>query len=148
MANDSRLLKLMIAHHGLIEALLAVFKDNLSDLEKAQKALDDFRWQTEKHFFAEEKINFRFVFYTQEDLYKITQHLIEEHSQILGMMNRIERQLQEKKKIELDALSDLLQRHRETEEKILYPKMDEFLSQHQKDLIIGRINEVALKIND
>jgi len=66
----------------------------------------------------------------------------------LGMMNRIERQLQEKKKIELDALSDLLQRHRETEEKILYPKMDEFLSQHQKDIIIGRINEVALKIND
>lgn len=145
MANDNRLLKLMIAHHGLIEVLLAVFKDSLSDSEKAPKALGDFRWQAEKHFFAEEKVNFRFVFYNQEDLYKIIRHLIEEHSQILEMINSIERQLQEKKKVELDALSDLLREHRETEEKILYPQMDELLSQYQKDLMIERINEIVLR---
>ena len=145
MANDNRLLKLMIAHHGLIEALLAAFKDSLSDLEKAPKALNNLSWQTEKHFFIEEKINFRFVFYNQENLYKITKHLIEEHSQILGMLKKIEGQLQKKKKIELNALSGLLREHRETEEKILYPKMDELLSQYQKDLMIEKINEVVLR---
>ena len=144
MEKDNRLLKLMIAHHGLIEVLLAVFKDSLSDSEKALKALGDLGWQTEKHFFTEEKVNFRFVFYNQADVYKITQHMIEEHSQILGMINKIEGQLQEKKEIELNSLSDLLQEHRETEEKILYPKMDELLSQYQKDLMIERINEVVL----
>jgi len=60
------------------------------------------------------------------------------------MINKIEGQLQEKKEIELNSLSDLLQEHRETEEKILYPKMDELLSQYQKDLMIERINEVVL----
>lgn len=145
MSENNGLLRLMVAHHGLIDALLVIFKDSLTDREKALKAFDDFRWQTEKHFFTEEKVNFRFIFANQEELYKIVQHLIEEHSQMLGMLGRIETQLQDGKKVEMDALADFLQKHRRTEEQMLYPKMEELLSDYQKEIIIKRINEVVLE---
>lgn len=145
MKNDDRLLNLMIAHHGLIEVLLATFRDSLSDSEKAREVFDDFKWQIEKHFFVEENINFRFVFANREDLYKVVQRLLEEHKEMLRMMDEIEQQLQNKMKIESDALMNLLQTHAGIEENILYPKMEEFLTQYQIDLIMERINEIVLK---
>ncbi|MCF7835773.1 MAG: hemerythrin domain-containing protein [Candidatus Marinimicrobia bacterium] len=143
--EENRLLKLMVAHHGLIEALLVVFKDSLNDPQKAQESFDDFKWQTEKHFFVEEKVNFRFVLVDQEELYKIVQRLTDEHSQMLGMLGRLEDQLKKGEQVEMDALVDMLTKHREVEEKVLYPKMDELLGEYQKNLITKRINEIVIE---
>lgn len=146
MAKENKILPLMVAHHGLIEVLVVVFRDSLSDNQKAKETFEDLKWQMEKHFFVEEKINFRFVFPTQEELYALVQHLLEEHDQLLGMASRIELDLKEgKKEIEIDAFVDMLTHHREVEEKVLYPKLDETLSDFQKDMIIRRINEVTIE---
>ncbi len=145
MGNNNGLLKLMIAHHGLIEALFQVFRDDLGDREKAKQALDNFKWQAEKHFFVEEKTGFVFVFNVQDELYKVVQELINEHSQMMGMIGRIEMQLRDGQKVEAEGFLNMLQEHRKTEEQILYPKMEKLLSQYQKDLIIERIKEVVLK---
>jgi hemerythrin-like domain-containing protein len=46
---------------------------------------------------------------------------------------------------ETAGFEDLLKKHRETEEKILYPELNKALSVAQKEIVIARINDVALK---
>lgn len=144
MEEVNRLLSLMVAHHGLIETLLVVFKDSLSQPVEAKKNFANFKWQVEKHFFVEEKIPFRFIFSEEEQLYELVKKLLEEHSQLLGMIGRVEMQLEKGEAVDMLGLQDLLTKHRKIEEQSLYPKLADMLSQEQRGLIIKRINEIAL----
>jgi len=144
--EENRILKLMIAHHGLLEALLVLFRDSLDNSDEAKKIFDDFKWQMEKHFFIEEKINFGRIVAAQPGLSEVVRKLLEEHGQMLVMAGRIKEQLEKDgKDVDMDGFLDLIKRHRQTEEGTLYPRMGEVLSQEEQGGIIERINEVAFK---
>ena len=102
--EENRILKLMIAHHGLLEALLVLFRDSLDNSDEAKKIFDDFKWQMEKHFFIEEKINFGRIVAAQPGLSEVVRKLLEEHGQMLVMAGRIKEQLE--KEIGRPVVSD------------------------------------------
>jgi len=138
------ILTLMINHHALLETLFYVFKDDLgTDPEKAKEALSTFRWEYEKHMFAEENIIFEFLKWNHPKVFQITVHLTNEHEAIRHLIDKIESEMPTEATKEVTSLQALLSGHRKDEEDHLYPVVDKELSDMQKSRIILRINEIA-----
>ncbi len=138
---------LMLGHHALIDVLLTAFKDTLADNPgEAEKLFNDFRWELDKHFFVEERAVFKFCEPTEEsEICHIVKRLIKEHDQMLGMLNEVKNSLESNAKVDISEFQDLLTDHRRTEESVLYPWVDQNLSQAEKSTMVARINEVPIK---
>lgn len=146
MKNSKEILNTMIEEHALIEVLLLVFKNDLTkEPGSAENSLNKFSWELEKHFFVEERAIFKFCGSPDSEICQIVQELIQEHSIMLEMLNEIKNDLVIGKNIEISSFLILLEKHRNTEEKKLYPKIDQEFSQENKDIIISKINEIPLK---
>jgi len=143
MKKITSILRLMARHHMMIERFLKEFEKNIGkNFALMQDSLDRFKWEEEKHIFNEEKVAFKLYGKEDPEILKVVMRLIEEHDAILEMLNTIENDLAIKDRVDISDLVNLLDRHRALEEKILYPKLDEFLSKTQKKLIIERIREI------
>lgn len=144
--GDNRILNLMIAHHALIDVLLTVVQSNLSvDKEKALDAFKNFQWQVKKHFFVEENTVFNFIKPEFSEIYFVVRELKDEHLKMLGILSEMEKNLDEGTAIDISEFRKILEDHRNSEEKVLYPWMDKTLDEIVKKVIIGRINEITLK---
>ena len=136
----------MVAHHGLLEALLTVFKGELkTDAERAWETLAAFRWEEEKHIFTEEKAIFGFCEREAPELCQLVKRLEEEHTVMLEMMDDLRDDLVAKAELDVEKFQEFMIRHRQTEEKELYPELDRVLKPEVKKEIIARINEIPMK---
>lgn len=117
---------LMDDHHTKIEELLQRLPDNF----------DVFKWELEKHFFTEEKAIF--MFDQKGDLSRYSEKLLNEHRQILDMLERLKHD-----KGLLEEFKQLLTQHKEFEDNELYPMLDEMLGENDKKYIIDRFTEAA-----
>jgi hemerythrin-like domain-containing protein len=146
MEQSNSILNLMVAHHGLLEALLAVFKDDFrASKGKAQFALDDFQWELEKHLFSEEKVLFRLCDPKNPTLCGLVLKLEREHETMLGMVMALKDNLLVKTEEDITKFQDFMVQHRDVEEKELYVHLDSELTENAKREIIRRINEVPIK---
>jgi len=146
MANSNTILELMIGHHALIEVLLTTLRDSLSQkVEFIEKSLGEFRWEFEKHIFVEETVVFKLCDVPGSETCEIVQELVKEHDKMSEMLNDMEEDLTEGKKVDVSEFQKLLTSHREIEEKDLYPELDRELDKAQKESVIARINEIPLK---
>ncbi|MEK7503607.1 MAG: hemerythrin domain-containing protein [Patescibacteria group bacterium] len=144
--NQNSILNLMIAHHALLETLLAVFKDEFkADSVAAATALDEFKWEWEKHVFGEEKVIFKFCGGGETTLCQVVHELVAEHILIQETLNAFENNLAIKTSADIDNFHKLITEHRETEEQTLYPGLDRELDEAQKEAIIARINQIPMK---
>lgn len=144
MAEDS-ILNLMISHHALLEALFILFRDEAKEKsERAAASLSELTWETKKHFFAEENAIFDFVKMENYGVLSVINQLKDEHITILDDLKKFSDNLPELANDEIENFYNLLESHRETEEKELYPKLDKELRDEQKRQIISRINEIPL----
>lgn len=113
------------------------------DLEKAKKVFSKFKWNVEKHFFIEEKVIFSI--YTASGSEEENRQIIEilkEHKDILFLINQIEESLGNNETPIFDELREDLIAHANFEDKFLYPRFDEELSEEQKQVIYDRSEEV------
>lgn len=144
--EQNSILGLMIAQHGLIEALFVAFRDEAkNNPEQAIKFLNEFSWETKKHFFIEEEAIFDSFVWKKKEVFETVRQLEREHEVMLELIKRAVEKIPETEPEKLDAFHLLMEKHRETEEKILYPELDKELSEAQKVDVIRRINEIPMK---
>src|SRR3989344_4826781 len=142
---EDNILNLMVAHHALLYTLFTLFRDELKDKSlKAKSTLSELRWETQKHFFVEEKVIFDFIIMENYGVLATINQLKDEHLTMLNDLKRFEDSLAEATKEDLENFHNLIESHREIEEGELYPKLDKELPPEQKAQIISRINEIPL----
>jgi len=148
MSEPVSILKLMVKDHGKLEDLINVLEEKShEDFDTMREAFHKFEWGLEKHIFTEEKAIF--TSYTPEDIsegYKMLPELTKQHNFIVNTLNNWRRAVRNKRAIstsEIYSFKEFLNRHREFEEEKVYPKLDESLSEQDKQHIIAKINEMV-----
>jgi hemerythrin-like domain-containing protein len=139
------ILDLMIKDHGrLISLLNKVEKNSSGDSESAIKAFDAFEWALQKHIFTEEKAIF--TSYQPKNVttgFKMLPELIKEHNEIINRLRVMRRDVLIGHSSDFTGFKELLLRHKTFEEEELYPKIDQELSEEDKQRIIDRIQEMT-----
>ena len=144
MDKELNILSLMVNDHNEIESLIGEFDESIDkDYDEMKKAFEKFEWKLEKHLFVEEKAIF--TFYEPIDVsegYKMLPVIMKQHNFILNSLHQMRKNVNNGlvPKDHL-KLKDFLHKHKNYEEKEVYPKLDEVLSKEQKQQIIDRINE-------
>ncbi|MFE3845799.1 hemerythrin domain-containing protein [Thermoplasmatota archaeon] len=119
-------------------------RDIDKDYELMKKSFTKFEWKLEKHIFSEEKVIF--TNYNPEDItegYQMLPELTKQHNFILNQLSNWRKELVNKNKIDgFYKFKKVLINHKIFEENEVYPKLDQSLSDSDKKLIIGRLNEI------
>jgi len=145
---EDTILNLMVAHHGLLNTLFILFRDQTKEASPtADSSLSELSWEIRKHFFAEENVIFDYLPLQDEKTHQIIVRLEVEHSQMIDMLRNFIRNTPQISEKDMDNFYNLMNSHREIEEKELYPKLDKELPVEQKRQIISRINEIPLTKN-
>jgi hemerythrin superfamily protein len=143
--EKTSILKIMVKDHRRIEDLIDSVEKSLDDDFKIiEKVFDKFEWQLQKHIFAEEKAIF--TFYEPEDVssgYKMLPVLTKQHNDILNRLETMQRDVQNGKTPEkVSEFKKVLMKHRTFEEVEVYPKLQETLSEKQKNQIIEKVKMI------
>jgi len=137
MAKAKTICDIMLAEHKKIHKLLEKFK---KDLDK--RVFFEFKWTLEKHFFVEEKVIFTVYAMSSpeesEDLFDV----LKQHKDILWLLRMMEEDIEKGADPRTRSLSELLTKHSDFENDVLYPKLEKQLSKEQKQLIIDRAKEI------
>jgi hemerythrin-like domain-containing protein len=140
MENVSRI---MSQEHEKLDDLFIDFESMLGkNSDDAKELFNKFRWILEKHFFVEEKAIFNIAENILGDEVSDIFNLMDEHGTMAEFLNDIEDDLDEHISPDTSQLKNLLKNHREFEDSVFYPKLDEELSENQKRLIIERAREI------
>jgi hemerythrin superfamily protein len=145
MQEKSSILKIMVNDHQRIESLLDSLETKLDDdFDIIEKAFDKFEWELQKHIFAEEKAIF--TYYEPEDVssgYKMLPILTKQHNDILNRLETMKRDVQNGKTPQkVSEFKKVLVKHRTFEEVDVYPKLQEALSEQQKNIIIKKVESI------
>ena len=108
------------------------------------KSFNKFEWELEKHIFIEEKAIF--TSYKPDNVsegYKMLPELTNQHNFILNTINNWRDYIRKKRNItNIYGFKEFLIKHKNYEEKEVYPKLDQALSENEKKHIIEKINEI------
>jgi len=141
MAED--ILNLMVAQHAFLESIFFIFQNEMkNNSEKAKDSLSEFVWESKKHFFVEEEVIFNFMAWKEPKILETINQLKIEHSIMIDKLEKMEQDLSAVSTTEIENFYKLLTSHRDIEEKNLYPKLDESLSNSQKLQIIKRATQI------
>lgn len=136
--------ELMVRDHIKIIRLLNDLENNLSeDKSVTIKAIDNFIWKLEKHFFAEEKIIF--IHYYPEnssEIGKMISDLMKDHDDIYKRINIMKKSVMDSEDFDFIEFKKRLVKHKNFEDEFLYPKFDQELDESVKEIIVNRINEI------
>ena len=142
--KSTAILDLMIRDHGRLIALLNKVEKSLNqDAEIVIKAFDSFEWALEKHIFTEEKAIF--TSYQPDNVntgFQMLPNLVKEHNEILNRLRVMRRDVLSGHSSDFQGFKELLIKHKGFEEEELYPKIDQELSEKDKQNIINRIQEI------
>jgi iron-sulfur cluster repair protein YtfE (RIC family) len=145
MMDNKKILSLMVQEHKTVEDLIDMFEQSIdSEYEEMRQAFTKMEWKLEKHLFMEEKAIF--TMYEPEDVkqgYDMLPTVTTHHNEILNRLSMMRRAIQNgQTPTDVHAFKTFLVRHRDFEERDLYPRLEEVLTQDQKDQIIERIHEL------
>jgi hemerythrin superfamily protein len=146
MNEQTSILSLMVKDHEEIETLIKKLDESIDkEYEMMRKTFEQFEWKLEKHLFIEEKAIF--TFYEPTDIsngYVMLPILMKQHNFILNTLAIMRRQVNNGKAPQDHLqLRSFLQKHKNYEEKEVYPRLDDALNNAQKKQIIDRIQEFS-----
>ncbi|KYK24272.1 hypothetical protein AYK25_00065 [Thermoplasmatales archaeon SM1-50] len=143
--KSTSILELMTADHSKILKLLHdVEKSGGLELVSLMKVFDTFEWELEKHIFTEEKAIF--TSYNPKNIvegYKMIPELIQQHNDILNRLRVMRKELLWNRPVQFHEFTELITAHKIFEEVSLYPKLDQELTDQQKQEIIKKIREIV-----
>jgi uncharacterized protein YktA (UPF0223 family) len=145
--TTASIVELMTRDHTKILKLLhdvEVSKDTGIELVSLMKVFDTFEWELEKHIFTEEKAIFSS--YNPKDIvkgYKMVPELIQQHNDILNRIRVMRKDLMWNRPVQFHEFKEFIVAHKTFEEVSLYPKLDQELTDPQKQEIIKKINEIV-----
>ena len=145
MKEKHSILDLMVKDHCRIEELIDDFEGNTKkDYSSIFESFSKLEWTIEKHIFMEEKAVF--TFYNPENVvegYRMLPELTQQHNVILNKLDLIRKDVRSRRNIkDLYGFKEFLIKHKNFEEKEVYPKLDQNLDEEKKKIIIDRINEI------
>jgi len=145
MSEANKITSLMVKDHCKIEKLLDELEVNAKkEYSIMTKSFYKFEWGLEKHIFVEEKAIF--TSYNPEDVtegYKMLPALTQQHNVILNKLNNLRTDIRNNRNIrDIYEFKEFLIKHKNFEEKEVYPKLDETLDEKQKKLIVDRISQL------
>ena len=114
------------------------------ELVSLLKVFDTFEWALEKHIFTEEKAIF--TSYSPKNItegYKMVPELVQQHNDLLNRVRLMRKELMWNRPVQFHEFKELINAHRAYEEQSLYPKLDQELSDSQKQEIITKIREIV-----
>lgn len=146
MDNEVNILSLMKQDHLDIESLIDTLNESLEDsYDLMKKHFERFEWKLEKHLFVEEKAIF--IFYEPDDIqqgFQMLPTLMKQHNYIINELNRMRKEVVKgKSPLGLDELKLFIMKHRNYEERDVYPKLQETLTSEQKKQVVDRIKEIS-----
>jgi len=132
--------EIMLRDHARIHNLAGEIERRIkTNLEDAEHLFIRLKWSLEKHFFVEEKVIFT-VYESSgpvetEDL----NNLLKEHRDILLLVRKIDDSFKNKNIHKLfEELKKVLLDHANFEDDVFYPRLDEELSDKEKQVIYDR----------
>lgn len=145
MNKSTNILAIMIKDHCKIEKLLDELEQKTNqEYAEMVKAFNKFEWELEKHVFAEEKAIF--TNYNPQDVtegYRMLPELTKQHNYIVNQLNNWRRDIRNKKTIsDIFSFKQFIIRHKNYEEKEVYPRLDQALTEDQKIKIVEKIQEI------
>lgn len=149
MNKYTNIVTVMVKDHRKIEQLLENFEASIDkDYKTMVKAFNDFEWHLEKHIFVEEKAIY--TQYSPEDVasgYKMLPTLTKQHNYIVNKLAVWRKDVRNKRNItDFNNLKEFIIRHKNFEEKDVYPLLDQVLDEEQKTQILQKINEIFIKM--
>jgi hemerythrin superfamily protein len=140
------ILDLMLKDHNRLIEYLKDVENNLGrDFGFLSHSFNTFQWNLEKHFFVEEKAIF--MSYNPDkpnEEYNFFSDLMDQHIEILKKIESLRKKLQKREPFNLNELKKLLLKHKNFEEKNIYPVLDQEIDDCTKKVIIDRIKEIRL----
>jgi len=145
MNKSISILALMVRDHCKIEELINDLEEKTKgDFESMVKSFNKFEWELEKHIFAEEKAIF--TSYNPENVlegYKMLPELTTQHNFIVNTLNNWRDDIRKKRRItDVYGFKEYIIKHKNYEEKNVYPKLDQELNEEEKRHIVAKINEI------
>lgn len=132
--------KIMIHEHEIMESLLQDFQEFRElNHEKANELFQEFKWNIEKHMFAEEKMLYN-VYSIWDGNIEGMFEILEQHGEIISLIKGIEKSYPDKNTVL--KLRDLIKDHFVLEETVLYPNLEKVLNSKQKEMLIQRAQEI------
>lgn len=138
--------EVMKKEHEFIDEIIIDIEKNINEAKKVKRIFQKFKWNLEKHFFIEEKVIF--TVYSKnlgDDTSSDIETLLKEHKDIFWLIGKAESLINRNEKPDLSELKKILHAHANFEDEVFYPKLDEEMTDEQKDLIIKRAKEVVLE---
>jgi hemerythrin superfamily protein len=144
--RSTAILDLMVKDHNRLMQYLKDVENNLSrDFGFLSNSFNTFQWNLEKHFFVEERAIFISYNPDKPDKeYKFFSDLMDQHTEILELIESLRKKLQKREPFDLNELKRLLVKHKTFEEKSIYPVIDQEIDEDEKSYIIDRIKEIRL----
>jgi len=129
--------EIMMKDHARIHNLISELElKQQTDQNNTQPLFIKLKWTIEKHFFVEEKVIFKIYSSNFQDN-DYLDNLIKEHRDILFLLNKIDNNLKNSNEL-LEELKLTINTHAKYEDEIFYPKLEEELSENEKELIKDR----------
>ena len=140
------ILEMMTADHIKILKLLHDVEASMGiELVSLLKVFDTFEWALEKHIFTEEKTIF--TSYSPKNItegYKMVPELVQQHNDLLNRVRLMRKELMWNRPVQFNEFKEIINAHKSYEEESLYPKLDQELSESQKQEIIMKIREIVV----
>ncbi len=135
--EDINLVGLFVNDHKRIVALLNEFKRSKRN-KTAKTIFEQLDYSLRLHFKEEEYLYSKYKQKTGEFLGSL-QTIKKEHETIIGYLDAIRRALNNSSKINIKEFFPLLERHKNIEERLLYPELDNALTEKEKEDVYWKI---------
>lgn len=130
---------LFLEDHKRIVTILNEFKrSKRSHSKKTKELFDQLEYSLRKHFKQEEILYMNYKQTTGEFIPAL-QTIRKEHQIIESHLDKIRRAMNDGSKIETAKLYPLLERHKNIEERLLYPELDNVLTEKEKEDVYWKI---------
>ncbi len=140
MAIVETIPKLMRKHHYQLEGLFNRFYKSRNTTDDSNEIFSKFKWELKKHFLTEEKAIFTFIYAEDRESNEMKTELLKEHRLILHKLDEIENNSENFNNIDLKEFQNLLKNHRDFEDAVFYPKLEEELDDLKKKEIMDKIS--------
>jgi iron-sulfur cluster repair protein YtfE (RIC family) len=140
------ILELMIEDHNRLMEYLKDVENNFGrDFGFLSESFNTFQWNLEKHFFVEERAIFGSYKPDEPDKeYSYFSDIMDQHAEILEKIESLRKKLEKRKPFDVDEIKKLLIKHKNFEEKYVYPIIDQEIDEGEKHFIIDRIRDIRL----
>jgi len=142
--------EIMINNHNRLGELFNDFKNvKHKDKKKSRELFNRFREELITHFITEEKVIKNVLGKKREKLFcnviPVVSSLNLEHKKMLEQLGNISGSIKNNERIDTSEFSLMLKRHKNVEERLLYPELDRLLGEKERCYVIDKIGKGGKK---